>query len=497
MNTFILCQKFRKMTFNIELVVKKSAMQNIQLFVVSCSLFLVTSVSAAAQETPASSVSQGAKRFMQVSGNGVDALWPDVEESTDISGGLASFSTTFGDAISSAEGAANETEGGKILKVRVLEETSNIGDAGAGVEILPDAIVQGDNVTMTLRARSISGPGLITAVIQRATEPYEHVVSKELELTPDWKEYTINGMAGLSLDAGEAGVAVLVGYGTQTIELGQFEVRSEANAPAGTVSEPRIQRDENIEDANQDRRSFKSVVSAVNSVIDVDVAQSYSFGNEDIANTAFEPAIRARYNKWEAEVVGKIYYDNDKKADFQPDFTYKLGWISYDPNSFSLFYENFDANRFNPDDGERVSRIERGQLVVGYRFRIDDEITQKWTGLDNHMNCDAETRWIPRFTDLNATDVTGNHKVVLSMDCKYKIMGGLFVRGEALIYPIKGQQQVFDPDFTYGFGYDTDQRNSLALEYENFTPNRYPGHDLDGEGSFKDGVWKLTYHLPF
>ena len=413
-----------------------------------------------------------------------------------LSDGAKNFSTTFGSAIESTEVLVNDAKDDQALRVSVLKETPNVWDIGVGIEVLPGAVAEGDEVAMTLRARSVRGPGLITVAIQRAVEPYEHLVSEELVLTPEWKQYTITGTSGLALGPGEVGVAVLVGYGEQTIELGQFEVRKASSAAEFMTGAPES-ADANTDDAHQEKLSFTSVLSAVNSVIDIDVAHSFSLGNEDIANAAFEPAIKARYDKWEAEIVGKFYYDSDEKADFQPDFTYRFGWISYDPNSFSLFYENFDANRFNPDGGERFSRIERGQVVLGYRFRIDDELTQSWTGLDNHMNCDAETRWVPRFLDLDPFDVNANHKIILSMDCKYKIMGGLFVRGEALFYPVKGQQQVFDPDFTYSFGYDTDQRNSFALEYDNFTPNRYPGHDLDGEGSFKDGFWKLTYHLPF
>lgn len=477
--------------------------RNLALFV---GFFLTFAACAVAQQTPDVSLSDDAKSFAVISGTDASAKSVDVESYEVVSKGSSSFSTVFGSAITSTEVAAHETEGGKALRVSVLEKTPNFWDTGVGIEVLPGTIAQGDEIAMTLRARSVRGPGLITVAVQRAVEPYEHLVSEELTLTPEWEEYTITGTSGLSLGTGEVGVAVLTGYGVQTIELGQFEVRKASSvaeavtgspAPADANADPAPPADANAEDANQEAPSFKSFISAVNSVVDIDLAHSFSLGNEDIASSAFEPAIMARYDKWEAEIVGIFYYDSDDKADFQPDFTYRLGWISYDPNSFSLFYENFDANRFIPDDGERFSRIERGQVVLGFRFRIDDEFTQSWTGLDNHMNCDAETRWVPRFLDLDPFDVNADHKVILSMDCKYKIMGGLFVRGEALFYPVKGQQQVFDPDFTYSFGYDTDQRNSLALEYDNFTPNRYPGHDLDGEGSFKDGFWKLTYHLPF
>ena len=58
----------------------------------------------------------------------------------------------------------------------------------------------------------------------------------------------------------------------------------------------------------------------------------------------------------------------------------------------------------------------------------------------------------PRYID-SFTNQQASNKVVLSMSCKYTIVGAWYINFSVLHYPQKEQQQAWNPDYTYGFGY--------------------------------------------
>lgn len=403
--------------------------------------------------------------------------------------GQSSFKDSSGSGVTSKSLDDGDIPGGKAYQVKVPEKMANPWDAVVSSS-LEGGIAKGDNVDLTFWARAVDGPGKVKALVQRNSAPYEAIAEQEITLTSEWQEYTVSGNSNLNLDGGEAGAAILIGYDAQTLEFGQFEVKKAVSSTEN--------QDTNGNLSTENSQSAMEFVYALDNYFDVDLEQSFSpFGNEDIANASFSPILKFRYDRLEAEFKTFIYYQDEKQAAFQPDFTYKFGWIDYNPGTFSFFYENGSGNRFNPGDGERVSRIENGRLTFGYAFRIDDPITDAYTGSDNYVQCETESRWTPRFFDLATLDGGAKNKIILSLDCKYNFLNGFFIRGEGLFYPIDDQQQPFDPDFTYGFGYNTYQRNTLAIEYENFTSNSFPGRNVADGGDFDDGAWKLIYHMPF
>ncbi len=218
--------------------------------------------------------------------------------------------------------------------------------------------------------------------------------------------------------------------------------------------------------------------------------------DDDVANGSITPSVSFDYKNFGFGFTYVHYLEEEKQQSYQPDFTYKFGYEDFDPNTISLTYANFGGNRLNPSQGERITRLEHGVTSLTYRSRFDDDVTTKLTGLDGYLSCSTSANWVPRYYDEDKNDFSSN-QLSLSFGCSYVVWKGLFIRGEALFYPIADQQQSFNPDYTYGFGYNTYERNSLAIEVQNYAGNRWPGRRDRNEGSFSDGSIRLIYHLPF
>ncbi|WP_369062427.1 hypothetical protein ABOZ73_09080 [Caulobacter sp. 73W] len=63
---------------------------------------------------------------------------------------------------------------------------------------------------------------------------------------------------------------------------------------------------------------------------------------------------------------------------------------------------------------------------------------------------------------------------------------------------IKPQQQPWDPDFVYSFGWFDWRPGGWSVQYSNYSGNRYPGADrAAGTGRFKDGTISVTYNHAF
>ncbi len=56
-------------------------------------------------------------------------------------------------------------------------------------------------------------------------------------------------------------------------------------------------------------------------------------------------------------------------------------------------------------------------------------------------------------------------------------------------YPKSGQQQPWDPDYTYGFGFPDWHPGSFSIQYNNYSGNRFSSEDrAENTGKFRDGT---------
>ena len=70
-----------------------------------------------------------------------------------------------------------------------------------------------------------------------------------------------------------------------------------------------------------------------------------------------------------------------------------------------------------------------------------------------------------------------------------------FIRATAFWYPDSSQQQPWNGDYSYSFGYAGYTPGSFSVQYANYAGTRYPGHD-SGSGKFREGTISLIWFLP-
>lgn len=182
------------------------------------------------------------------------------------------------------------------------------------------------------------------------------------------------------------------------------------------------------------------------------------------------------------------YLDPDAQRPWNPDFAYSFGYDNWRPNTFSFSYSNYGANRISPGKDERFTDFLAGSLSLGYKFSLDDPLASLFEG-ERKLGCN---------TLLGMAPIRGPVKSTVSFSCRYGIWKGLYVTGGAKFYPVPDQQQPWDPDYVYGFGYSGLGHKNVSFAYNNFAAKRWPWRKQpDNSGSFLDGSISLSYKLPF
>ncbi|WP_447724758.1 hypothetical protein [Sphingomonas koreensis] len=114
-------------------------------------------------------------------------------------------------------------QGGGAMRVTIAAKPANPWDIGASAPI-KSAIARGDKLVLAFWARlaegGTDGRTQITASIQQASAPYTPVLSGSVELTAPWKLVHVEGVAAGDYAAGTANIALTLGGGVHTIDLG-------------------------------------------------------------------------------------------------------------------------------------------------------------------------------------------------------------------------------------------------------------------------------------
>ncbi len=191
------------------------------------------------------------------------------------------------------------------------------------------------------------------------------------------------------------------------------------------------------------------------------------------------------------------YLFPSRQQDYNPDFAYAFGYDSPDDGSFSLGYSNYGANRFDPGSGQSHTRFNQGSVRLAYKARfLDRLIAPHFTDEEIKLNCEPAVATTPTYFDEASGDLH-NFKTALSFGCRYPVWRKLYVGATAFYYPIKDQQQVWDPDYIYSFGWANWNQGTFSLEYANYSGNRWPWNERSGgSGRFVDGSLTLSYRVP-
>ncbi len=192
------------------------------------------------------------------------------------------------------------------------------------------------------------------------------------------------------------------------------------------------------------------------------------------------------------------YLREERQQPWNPDFSYGFGYDDWRPDTFSFTYANYAGNRFNPDPsaGERRWNFANGQWSAAYKFALPMAL-RPWFVIreDDQVTCSTGVNLTPRYTDRRSLSIR-NNKTSLAFGCRYTMTSNLFASITFLHYPRAGQQQPWDPDFTYSFGHFNWRPGTASLQYSNYSGNRLPWRDrAANQGSFRNGSISLSWSM--
>lgn len=223
-----------------------------------------------------------------------------------------------------------------------------------------------------------------------------------------------------------------------------------------------------------------------------------SNGSRTPPSAALLAGLRYRpLGSWFAELTAVEYLQDRRQQPWNSDFYYRFGFDDPAPYTFSLVYENYTGTRWAPrrEQDEHRFNFAEGSYVLGFKLPLRGTLHDFLVPTDGPLNCRLALRLTPRYDRADAND-QGHWKQALGGGCRYEAWPGWFVDAMAYGYPRPSQQQAWDPDFTYSFGYSGAGLYGIGISYQNYSGNRWPGH-RGGDGSFKRGSltlsWTWTY----
>ncbi|ORM73525.1 hypothetical protein HA48_08795 [Pantoea wallisii] len=181
---------------------------------------------------------------------------------------------------------------------------------------------------------------------------------------------------------------------------------------------------------------------------------------------------------------------------YTSDFRYSFGYDDWHPNTFSLVYSNYGDNHFFPSGKARRTYFEQGAFTFAYKFSLPKSIERHLLiNEGDALTCQVGYSWVPRYYSLADNDIRSNKQVGLG-GCGYTFKQHFFIRATAFWYPHADQQQPWNGDYSYSFGYAGYTPGSFSLQYSNYSGTRFPGRS-SATAKFREGTISLIWFLPF
>lgn len=200
-----------------------------------------------------------------------------------------------------------------------------------------------------------------------------------------------------------------------------------------------------------------------------------------------------------ADFSSSDIFSDENQADWDGDFTYSFGYSDWHPFTLGLVYANYGGNRFNPDKsrGEEYTKFDEGTFSLDWKLLLPEAVEQLFTVHETGGLAGAISYNLTPAFNHQETGTKEHWKQSVSLTLKYTIYKWWYVTCSLYYYPQPWQQQPWDPDFTYGFGYFDWHPGSFSLQYSNFAGNKYPWKSSEGGGDFRDGSVTLSWSWKF
>ncbi|QHM75492.1 hypothetical protein C7M52_01446 [Mixta theicola] len=200
------------------------------------------------------------------------------------------------------------------------------------------------------------------------------------------------------------------------------------------------------------------------------------------------------YSYWFANITLRAPIADTSK--YTTDFRYSFGYDDWHANTLSLVYSNYGDNRLFPSGNKRRTYFEQGAFTLAWKFSLPKSIERHLLiQQGDSLVCQTGYSWIPRYYSLADNDLRSNKNVFLG-GCGYTFKQHFFVRATAFWFPDSAQQQPWNGDYSYSFGYAGYTPGSFSVQYANYSGTRYPGRS-SSNAKFREGTISLIWFLPF
>jgi hypothetical protein len=203
---------------------------------------------------------------------------------------------------------------------------------------------------------------------------------------------------------------------------------------------------------------------------------------------------------WFASMVFMRYLHAAEQQPWSPDFGYSFGYDDYRPGTWSLTYANYTGTRLRPDSSRDEHRFNfaEGLWSVAWRFDLPPVLHPVFLrGDGDSAPCRIAIQLTPKFVDFVSRTWRYN-RTALVLGCRYTRADGWFAELNLHTYPVRGQQQPWDPDFTYTFGRSDWDAKGWSLQYGNYSGNRLFGRQREpGEGNLRSGNITISWQSVF
>lgn len=220
---------------------------------------------------------------------------------------------------------------------------------------------------------------------------------------------------------------------------------------------------------------------------------------ERLINTSLTASISyIPFGNWFINLSFFKYLSTTAKNPWDPDFSYRFGYDDWHPYTFSLVYWSTAGNKFNTAENRgALTHLSEGTITLGWKFPAAKQIERlvainESSGLAHSVDINLTPRY-----DLESGG-QDTWKTSLSLSTKYSIISWFYLTFTLYYYPIPRQQQSWDPDFTYGFGFASWQSNTISIQYNNYGGNKYPWKPKSSHTSdIWDGSLSLSWSYTF
>ncbi|MDR7342459.1 hypothetical protein J2X14_000847 [Pantoea alhagi] len=196
------------------------------------------------------------------------------------------------------------------------------------------------------------------------------------------------------------------------------------------------------------------------------------------------------YSYWFANATLRAPISDAGK--YTTNFRYSFGYDDWHANTFSLVYSNYGDNYLFPSGDKRRTYFEQGGVTFAYKFTLPKAIEPHLLiNKGDSIVCQVGYTWVPRYYSLADNDLKSNKNVFLG-GCGYTFKQHFFVRATAFWFPDREQQQPWNGDFSYSFGYAGYKPGTFSLQYANYSGTRFSGN-----AKFREGTVSLIWYLPF